>query len=318
MSLLVVANLGKSFGSGRRRGTTSVLADVSFDLDRGETLALVGESGAGKSTTARIVNRLVEPDAGSVTFDGIDVRALRGSALRAFRRRVQMVFQDPYSSLDPAVPVGASVAEPLVVHRVGTAGERREQVAQLLERVGLSARFAARYPGELSGGQLQRVAIARALAVRPDLIICDEPVAALDASVQAQVLNLLRDVQEEYGVAYLFISHDLAVVEAFADRVAVMHEGRIVEVGPVEQVLGDPRDAYTRELLAAVPGRSLSAVARVDGLPDWADPAEPGAAGGDRCPAPPPADRVGRSGGAEVSDDRAGRGSPREPDGIRS
>lgn len=231
MALLEVSGLSKSFSSGRnllgrRTGWTHAVKDVSFVLDKGECLAVVGESGAGKSTVGRMVLRLVEADAGTITFDGVDVRGLGGARLRALRPRMQMIFQDPYSSLDPRMTVADAVAEPLVVHTDRDRATRTRDVARLLDRVGIGSRYLARYPAELSGGQLQRVAIARALTLEPSLIVCDEPVAALDVSVRAQVLNLLRDLQDELGLAYLFVCHDLALVEVIADRVLVMAAGR--------------------------------------------------------------------------------------------
>jgi ABC-type oligopeptide transport system ATPase subunit len=258
MTLLEVEHLSKRFPAKRSLlGKTTVwhdaVTDVSFVLERGETLALVGESGAGKSTTARLVLRLIEADRGSVRLDGIDVRRQSRPELRQLRQRMQIIFQDPFSSLDPHVPVGESVAEPLLVHFGLPRGARLRRAAELLERVGLSGSILERYPSELSGGQLQRVAIARALTVEPDLVVCDEPVAALDVSVRAQVLNLMSDLQRELGIAYLLISHDLALVEVIADRVAVMSNGRIVEHGPVSTLYKQPVNDYTKELLAAIP-----------------------------------------------------------------
>lgn len=259
MSVLMdVAGLSKSFrgrGGRLRRRDNSVHAvdDVSFHIERGETLALVGESGAGKSTVGRLVLRLIEPDDGTVNFDGLDVRAQSRRELRKLRRRMQMVFQDPYSSLNPRMQVSECVAEPLLVHFGTDRTERDLVVAATLDRVGLGPRFLDRYPVELSGGQLQRVAIARALTVQPELIVCDEPTAALDVSVQAQVMNLLGDLQRDLGLSYLFITHDLALVDVIADRVAVMSRGRIVESGPVAEVLRAPTEPYTRQLVAAVP-----------------------------------------------------------------
>jgi oligopeptide/dipeptide ABC transporter ATP-binding protein len=230
---------------------------VSFDIRRGETLALVGESGSGKTTTARGLLRLTEPSAGTVTFDGIDVRAATTAALRRLRERMQIVFQDPYSSLNPRIAVGAALAEVLGVHRIGRAGrDRKERVVSLLADVGLGAEIASRYPHELSGGQRQRVGIARALAVDPELLVLDEPVSALDTSVQAQIINLLEDLQRQRGLAYLFVAHDLAVVHHTADRIAVMYLGEIVEEGPVDAVFEHPRHPYTEALLAAIPGET--------------------------------------------------------------
>ena len=228
---------------------------VDFEIRRGETLALVGESGSGKTTTARGLLRLTEPAAGSVTFDGIDVRKADGSELRRLRERMQIVFQDPYSSLNPRIAVAAALAEVLHVHRIGTKGrDRRERVIALLADVGLGPEIADRYPHELSGGQRQRVVIARALAVDPELLVLDEPVSALYVSVQAQIINLLEDIQQQRGLAYLFVAHDLAVVHHTADRIAVMYLGEIVEEGPVDAVFDHPRHPYTEALLAAIPG----------------------------------------------------------------
>ena len=230
---------------------------VSFDVAAGETLALVGESGSGKTTIGRAVLRLVEPAAGTIRFEGEDVLTLRGARLRALRRKLQVVFQDPYGSLDPRQRIGAIVAEGLAIHDLCPRRERRTRAAALLERVGVDPRSLDRVPHELSGGQRQRVGIARALAVSPRLVVCDECVSALDVSVQAQVLNLLRDLQDERGIAYLFISHDLAVVRHMAARVAVLRAGSIVEEGPVEAVFRAPTNAYTRGLLAATPSLRL-------------------------------------------------------------
>jgi ABC-type microcin C transport system duplicated ATPase subunit YejF len=232
-------------------GRFRAVDDVSFDVRPGETLALVGESGSGKTTIGRAVLRLIEPSAGSVRFEGSDVLALRGEELRAVRRRMQVVFQDPFGSLDPRQRIGAIVAEGLIIHRLCLARERRGRSAALLERVGLAADLLDRFPHELSGGQRQRVGIARALAVEPRLVVLDECVSALDVSVQAQVLNLLRDLQDERGLAYLFISHDLAVVRHMAGRVAVLRAGRLVEQGAAHAVFASPAHEYTRRLLAA-------------------------------------------------------------------
>jgi ABC-type glutathione transport system ATPase component len=258
VSLLEVTGLGKRFATsrtmfGRPTGWTDAVQDVSFHVERGETLAIVGESGAGKSTTGRLVLRLIEPDTGTVHFDGIDVTALDKRELIPMRRKMQMVFQDPYGSMDPRMSIGESIGEPLLVHRGVRATERRRISADLLERVGLRTQLLDRYPGELSGGQLQRIALARALTLEPSLIVADEAVAALDASVRAQVLNLMSDLQDELGLSYLFITHDLALVEVIADRVMVMRHGRVVETGTVDEIFDSPTEPYTRELLAAVP-----------------------------------------------------------------
>jgi len=227
--------------------------DVSFDIERGETLGLVGESGSGKTTTGYCVLQILRPTSGSIRFDGQELTELDGESLRRLRRRMQLVFQDPYSSLDPRMTVGDIVGEPLVVHRVGSRQERRRRVRELLDVVGFDPSYTNRYPHEFSGGQRQRIGIARALALSPDLIVCDEPVSALDVSIQAQIINLLKDLQQEFGLTYLFIAHDLAVVRSISDRIAVMHHGRLVEIGEAEQVYSSPREKYTQALLTAVP-----------------------------------------------------------------
>ncbi len=237
----------------RALGIVRAVDGVSFSLDRGETLALVGKSGCGKSTTARLVLRLIDPTAGTIRFDGADITRLGGAALRRLRRRMQIVFQDPFASLNPRMTVGEILAEPLIVHGIGNRRERERRVEELLGLVGLAPFHARRYPHEFSGGQRQRIGIARALAVEPDLIVCDEPVSALDVSIQAQVINLLKDLQARLGLAYLFIAHDLAVVKHMADRVAVMYLGQIVETASRDELFADPRHPYTRTLLAAIP-----------------------------------------------------------------
>ncbi|GLR86648.1 ABC transporter ATP-binding protein [Bradyrhizobium iriomotense] len=258
MALLEVENLVKHFVAersllGRSKAVVKAVDGVSFTLEAGKTLALVGESGCGKSTVSRLVLRLIEPDAGSVRFEGRDLLALDANALRAFRRRAQIIFQDPYASLNPRMTVGQILTEPLALHDLVPSPRRHERVAELLRLVGLEPRLARRYPHEFSGGQRQRIAIARALAVEPRLIICDEPVSALDVSIRSQILNLLRELQDRLDLAYIFVSHDLAVVKHIADRVAVMNLGRIVETAEADALFAAPRHPYSRALLSAIP-----------------------------------------------------------------
>jgi peptide/nickel transport system ATP-binding protein len=245
--LLAISGLAKAY-----RGAPA-LRGVDLAVGRGETVALVGGSGSGKTTLARIVARLVEPDAGRVTFDGMDVLALRGEALRRWRARLQMVFQDPLAALNPLATVGRLLTDPLRIHNVVPREDHAREVARLLERVGLSTELVRRHPHEISGGQRQRVNIARALASKPDLVVLDEPVSSLDVSVRARVLDLLREIQRDLGIAYLFISHDLAVVRAVADRVAVLDGGVIVEQGATADLFAAPQHATTRALIDAVP-----------------------------------------------------------------
>jgi len=255
--LLQVRDLRVYFPTGRRgvdRIGVRAVDHVSFDIPRGQTLGLVGESGCGKSTTGLAVLRLLEPTGGSVVFDGTDLSTLGRRQLRRFRRRAAMIFQDPYASLDPRRSVGDAIGEALDIHGLHQGKQaRHDRIGDLLERVGLHPDAAGRYPHEFSGGQRQRVGIARALAVEPEFLVCDEPIAALDVSIQAQVLNLLAELQQELSLTYLFIAHDLAAVQHVSDRIAVMYLGRIVEEGDRRQVIGDPQHPYTRALLSAVP-----------------------------------------------------------------
>jgi oligopeptide transport system ATP-binding protein len=257
--LLVVKNLKKYFPIkkgiliDRTVDYVKAVDDVSFEIYPGKTLGLVGESGSGKSTTGYCVLELLKPTAGSVRFLGEELTTMKKAELRRMRREMQIVFQDPYASLNPRMTVGNIVAEPLVVHKVGSGARRRKTVEELLEVVGFNPDFVNRYPHEFSGGQRQRIGIARALALNPRLIVCDEPVSALDVSIQAQILNLLKDLQGEFGLTYLFVAHDLAVVRTMSDDIAVMNKGKIVEVGPAEEVYKNPKDEYTKALLAAVP-----------------------------------------------------------------
>ena len=227
--------------------------DVSFIVKKGETLGMVGESGCGKTTVGRSMLRLVEPTSGSVRFEGKDVLALKGTELKEVRRDMQIIFQDPYASLDPRVPIGESVMEGLHIHRIGTPKERMDIMLETLKKVGLEEYHARRYPHEFSGGQRQRIGIARALALRPSFIICDEPVSALDVSIQSQVLNILKDLQTEFGLTYLFIAHNLSVVEHVSDRVAVMYLGKMVELTSRDELYRQPLHPYTQALMSAIP-----------------------------------------------------------------
>jgi oligopeptide/dipeptide ABC transporter ATP-binding protein len=296
--LLVVERLVKHFsverGVLRAPGTLRAVDGVSLTVRRGETLGLVGESGSGKTTIARCLMRLATPDAGRIVYDGVDVLGLQARALRAFRRRMQLVFQDPYGSLNPRMRVGAAVREPLEIHDLARGHAADERVAALFGEVGLDVSLRARYPHELSGGQRQRVGIARALAVEPEFLVLDEPVSALDVSVQAQVLALLTELQERRGLTYLFIAHDLAVVRQMADSVAVMYLGKIVEEGPAEDLFANPRHPYTLSLLSAVPvpdpaARRARIVLEGDPPSPLAPP--PGCPFHPRCPHPTKDDR---------------------------
>jgi ABC-type glutathione transport system ATPase component len=257
--LIEVSHLSKvyisgenAFGGGARRAVRAV-DDVSFNIEQGETLGLVGESGSGKSTIGRLMLRLIEPTSGSVRFDQRDLTSLSARELRTSRREMQIVFQDPFASLDPRMTVEQIVTEPLVIHEKSTDVERHRRVEELMRVVGLDASALPRYPHEFSGGQRQRVGIARALALRPRFIVADEPVSALDVSVGARIVNLLRDLQREFGLTYLFISHSMPVVRYLATRIAVLYRGKLVEIGSTEQVTENPQHDYTRTLLAATP-----------------------------------------------------------------
>ncbi len=257
MPLLEVKNLRKSFrmtdSLGRTAGQLVAVDNLSFSLQQGETLGLVGESGCGKSTTGKLILQLLQPDSGQIYFVGEELTHLSSRQMRPYRRRMQMIFQDPYSSLNPRMTVGSILSEPLLIHRLTPPGQVRERVIELLEKVGLTAEHQQRYPHEFSGGQRQRIGIARALAVEPQLVIADEPVSALDLSVQAQILNLLRGFQKEHNLSYLFIAHDLAVIEHVSDRIAVMYLGKIVELTSAAELYKNPCHPYTEALLNAVP-----------------------------------------------------------------
>jgi ABC-type oligopeptide transport system ATPase subunit len=279
-ALLEVRHLTKQFTRSKgwfaRPAIVQAVDDVSFVIAKGETFGLVGESGSGKTTTGRCILRLIEPTSGEVRFGGEDVLAFSSQRMRAARRDMQIVFQDPYSSLNPRMRVGAIVEEPLVIHKVGTDAERRMRVADLFSLVGLDPGWVTRYPHEFSGGQRQRIGLARALALNPSLVIADEPVSALDVSVQAQVVNLLLELQERLKLTYLFIAHDLRLVEHICDRVAVMYRGRIVELAPARDLFASPTHPYTQALLSAIP--IVDPAARRPRIPFDESTAQPGAA----------------------------------------
>jgi len=272
---------------GRTRGAVQAVDDISFDLYPGETLALVGESGCGKSTAGKLLLRLIEPTSGKVWFDGRDLYSLPEREVRSLRGEMQVIFQDPYGSLNPRMTVGDMLAEPLRLHGLH-AGRERERVIELLGLVGLAPEHAARYPHEFSGGQRQRIGIARALILKPKLVICDEPVSALDVSIRAQIINLLLELKDELGLAYIMISHDLGVVEHVSDRVAVMYLGRIVEQGGWQEIFENPRHPYTRALIAAIPDpfhrAAVSARAKAKGEIASALNPPPGCHFNPRCP----------------------------------
>ncbi|WP_102224799.1 ABC transporter ATP-binding protein [Acidimangrovimonas sediminis] len=285
--ILELSGLTKSYTAGGA-AVAHVVGGVSLKVGRGETYGLVGESGSGKSTIGRLSLRLVEADAGTIRFGGIDLRALSGRELKRLRRRMQIIFQDPFSSLDPRVRIGTALAEPIRLHRLRRGAEVDQRVEELLATVGLSPAHRHRYPHEFSGGPRQRIAIARALAVEPELIVCDEAVSALDVSIQAQILNLLEDLQRDLGVSYLFISHDLGVVRHMAARIGVLYAGRLVEEGPAETIFADPRHPYTRMLLAAAPrlfaGPGAAPRTEIAGAPPSPFDLPPGCAFASRCP----------------------------------
>ncbi|USG63899.1 dipeptide ABC transporter ATP-binding protein [Brevibacillus ruminantium] len=290
--LLIVKNLKKYYPItggvfGKEVGVVKAVDDVSFTVKKGETFGLVGESGCGKSTTGRSLLRLIEPTSGEVVFDGTDVIGLQGEALRKMRRNMQIVFQDPFASLNPRHNIGKILEEPLLVHGIGSSSERKQRVRELLEVVGLSGYHATRYPHQFSGGQRQRIGIARALMLNPKLIVADEPVSALDVSIQSQVLNLMQDLQRDLGLTYLFIAHDLSVVRHISDRVGVMYLGRLVELTRSEELYRNPLHPYTRSLLSAVPSPDPDAVReRIILQGDVPSPANPptGCTFHTRCP----------------------------------
>jgi peptide/nickel transport system ATP-binding protein len=286
-TLVEVNDLKKYFPAPHKQVVRAV-DDVSFSIQRGETLGLVGESGCGKTTVGRCILRLIEPTSGEVLFDGRNLVKLSGGGLRVLRRRMQIIFQDPYSSLNPRMKVGAIIAEPLEIHGVKSRKERRERVVELLRVVGLDPDYANRYPHQFSGGQRQRIGIARALALNPDFIVADEPVSALDVSVQAQVVNLLQDLQEKFGLTYLFISHGLAVVKHISTRVGVMYLGKLIELAPAGEIYSNPLHPYTQALLDAIPipdpGAKRGSVQKLPGeVPNPIAP-PPGCRFHTRCP----------------------------------
>jgi len=285
MSLLELRNLSKTY-PGANGAVVRAVSDVSLTVAPGEVLGVVGESGCGKSTLGRALLRLIEPSEGEIVFDGTPLMGLSKRDMKPIRRAMQIIFQDPFGALNPRHTVGGIIAEPLAVHAIGTRAERRRRVAELLALVGLPEDAATRYPHEFSGGQRQRIAIARALALDPKLIVADEAVSALDVSIQSQIINLIADLQKRLNLALIFISHDLSVIRHVSDRIAVMYLGRIVEIGPTEEIMEDPKHPYTRALLSAIPRPGVQRAERVKLTGDLPDPANPpaGCAFHTRCP----------------------------------
>ena len=282
--LLIAENLVKHYKARDGQGVARAVDGVSLTLKKGETLGIVGESGCGKSTLARLILRLIEPTAGRVSLDGEDILSLGAGALRRRRRDMQIVFQDPFASLDPRMTIAQIIAEPLDIHGLGTVADRRHKVEDLLLMVGLDRSTLTRYPHEFSGGQRQRIGIARAIALEPKLLVLDEPVSALDVSIQSQILNLLVDLKARFNLSYIFISHDLSVVEHVSDRVAVMYLGRIVEEGTATQVLRQPRHPYTEALVSAVPGAKAGGRIVLTGDPPSPEAIPEGCRFHPRCP----------------------------------
>jgi oligopeptide/dipeptide ABC transporter ATP-binding protein len=285
MSLLELRHLSKTY-PGANGAVVQAVSDVSLSIEAGEVLGIVGESGCGKSTLGRTLLRLIEPSGGEILFNGMDLTHLGRGALKPVRRDLQIIFQDPFGSLNPRHTVGGIIAEPLKVHRVGSRAEQQARVAELLKLVGLSEDAGKRYPHEFSGGQRQRIAIARALALEPKLLVADEAVSALDVSIQSQIINLIADLRRRLGLSILFISHDLSVIRHVSDRIAVMYLGRIVEIGPAEEIMGAPKHPYTQALLSAIPRPNMPRGQRIvlaGELPDPANP-PPGCAFHTRCP----------------------------------